>query len=281
MVRGVHEMLDKRPAFLLTILCCGFWYWLISPFSPEALLKLSFDRYAVSFHFMLGGFLFGLGAAINKGCSISTISKLSRGHYHMLMTVLGWIIGWTLLTAANLTLSYNNLPAATAPSLFHLAVLIAIGFSLFYFVSQDRRLTLVGLVFFGITASILTFLLPEWSPSQLLKDISATILHQQQSQWPSLQRFLIIAGLVFGMAAGASHRVKISEFQIKPRQLITHLSAGIIMGIGASLALGGNDSQLLLALPAISPAGAISVLFIILGITSGMMLRKRLSRTSN
>ncbi|MGF1703957.1 YeeE/YedE family protein [Photobacterium makurazakiensis] len=278
MVRGVHELLAKRPAFLITILCCGFWYWLVTPFSTDQLLDLSIDRYQISFHFILGGFMFGFGAAINKGCSISTISKLAKGHYHMLLTVMGWLIGWFTLTSMSLNLEYNKIQATTSPSLLHLALLLIVGFILFYRVNSAKRPLLLGIIFFGITASILTYLVPNWSPSQLLKDISAATLHMQEGKWPSIQRFLIITGLIVGMAAGAKKRLSITQFEIRFNQLVTHLIAGIIMGVGASLALGGNDSQLLIALPAISPAGAITVLFIVLGIASGMMLRKWLNR---
>ncbi|MCQ1060227.1 hypothetical protein ACQKPX_13640 [Photobacterium sp. DNB23_23_1] len=46
------------------------------------------------------------------------------------------------------------------------------------------------------------------------------------------------------------------------------------MGLGASLALGGNDSQLLIALLAFSPSGAVAILFIIKGIETGFAIRK-------
>ena len=46
------------------------------------------------------------------------------------------------------------------------------------------------------------------------------------------------------------------------------------MGVGASLALGGNSVQLLLAIPTLSPAGFVSVAGILLGIWSGIYLQK-------
>jgi uncharacterized protein len=52
----------------------------------------------------------------------------------------------------------------------------------------------------------------------------------------------------------------------------------LIMGIGASLALGGNDSQLLIALPSFSPAGAVTIFSMVIGIITGMMLRKAKQR---
>jgi len=51
--------------------------------------------------------------------------------------------------------------------------------------------------------------------------------------------------------------------------------AGTCMGVGASLALGGNDSQLLLALPTLSPGGITSVVGMLTGIWLGLFIRER------
>ena len=53
------------------------------------------------------------------------------------------------------------------------------------------------------------------------------------------------------------------------------------MGLGASLALGGNDSQLLIALPAFSPAGVVATISIILGIAAGLVTRNVYKRRKN
>jgi len=60
------------------------------------------------------------------------------------------------------------------------------------------------------------------------------------------------------------------------KRWVEHLFAGTLMGIGASLAIGGNDSQLLLALPAFSPAGFGAVAGILLGIWLGLYIKEKL-----
>lgn len=278
MVRGVQELLAKRPGFLITIICCGFWFWLISPSAEEISFSTPMRRHSVTLPFVLGGFLFGLGAAINKGCSVSTISKLAKGQFHMFATLIGWIIGWCLLASTSVALSYTELSPIQSPSvtvMFILFILIAL---IMFKIPVNRRPILLGIVLFGIIASLLTSLIPEWAPSQLLKDITAALIHGESSRWPSIQRYLIIASLVLGMALGAKKRLALSEFQLRPVQLGKHLIAGLIMGIGASLALGGNDSQLLIALPSFSPAGAVTIFSMVIGIITGMMLRKAKQR---
>ncbi|MGR5148514.1 YeeE/YedE thiosulfate transporter family protein [Photobacterium alginatilyticum] len=274
MVRGVQELLAKRPGFLATILCCGFWFWLVTPYSIDDSVSLAMNRHSVSTPFILGGLLFGLGAAINKGCSISTITKLSKGHYHMFATVGGWLIGWCLLASIPTDLNYTPLAPITSPSVTVIVVLFVLVAIIMFRIPPQRRPILLGIILFGVIASILTYQVPEWSPSQLFKDISAASIHGETEKWPPLQRYLILVGLVFGMSISAKKRLSVQEFELRPSQVIVHLIAGIIMGIGASLALGGNDSQLLIALPSFSPAGAITIFCMIAGITCGILIRK-------
>ncbi|MGF1832909.1 YeeE/YedE thiosulfate transporter family protein [Photobacterium sanguinicancri] len=274
MVRGTHELWAKRPAFLLTILLCGFWFWLILPSNMPLPDTFSHQRYSVTSAFLFGGFCFGLGASLNGGCSVSTISKLARGHYHMVATIMGWIIGWCGLSSIPLTLSYSAIPAIESPSLTVVIMLFVLISLILFVIPTERRAILIGIVFFGILASVLTLLMPEWSPSQLLKDITAASIHNQPERWPDLLRYIVIIFLIVGMALGAKKRLSLAEFTLRPMQLLKHLFAGCIMGVGASLALGGNDSQLLLALPSFSPAGAMSIAMMVVGISCGIGLKR-------
>ena len=274
MVRGVSELLDRRPSFLLAILCCGFWYWLIVPFTGQEWVPFLANRFDGTVRFIFGGLLFGLGAAMNKGCSISTISKLASGHLYMLATIVGWIIGWLLLPFLTPPSNYQPLTGLSEPMLPVLIPMAVILFFTIMKVSPISRKLILGIICFGITASVLTLLEPQWSPSQLLKELSYAFYHRDTPNWPVFERYMIIAGLVVGMALGAKNRLPFKTFQFRPRQCISHLTAGIIMGLGASLALGGNDSQLLIALPAFSPAGVVAIASIIVGIGVGLITAK-------
>lgn len=46
--------------------------------------------------------------------------------------------------------------------------------------------------------------------------------------------------------------------------LVKHFPAGVLMGLGTALALGGNDFQLLLGLPASSAAALVSTVAMLL-----------------
>ena len=42
---------------------------------------------------LVGGFVFGVGAALNRGCSLSTLQRLADGEMSMLVTLAGLVLG--------------------------------------------------------------------------------------------------------------------------------------------------------------------------------------------
>ncbi|AXB30838.1 hypothetical protein DSB67_04295 [Vibrio campbellii] len=84
----------------------------------------------------------------------------------------------------------------------------------------------------------------------------------------------LMAALIGGMVIAAIAK---KSFEFRPsaiKHYMRHLAAGILMGLGAVMAGGGNDSQLLVALPALSSAGIVAVMSIIAGIFVGVRAGK-------
>ncbi len=269
MVRGVVEAEAGKPLFLLAILFSGAFAWVSVATAHWMELPVAFVSLEITAFAIVGGLMFGLGAAFNNGCSVSTISKLARGHLAMLATVVGWFIGWVILAAVMPVLQ---------PTLFHIPLewhyggLFVISIVILFFVSRlnqpDRKIW-AGMLMIGLMASIAFLYEPRWTPSGLLNDVSLALWLNDAGRWPSIERFILIAALVAGMVAAAlrtrSFELEFASWGVFQR----HLFAGILMGIGAAIASGGNDSQLLLALPALSPAGAATILSMLVGIYLG------------
>ena len=126
----------------------------------------------------------------------------------------------------------------------------------------------------GLLAGFLFLYERGWTPSGLLHDLSATARGVEASTWPKPGRYLIIVFLLSGMAFVA---IRTKSFELKvpsAKAGVVHLLAGTSMGIGAALARGGNDSQLLLTLPVFSPAGITAVASMLLGLYLGLRMRK-------
>ena len=276
MVRGVNEWKNGNPSILLAILFSGVLAWVAVVTAYLLDLPLQFRVYEPSLLFAIGGFLFGLGAAFNQGCGVSTLTRFSRGDLAFGATVLGWLLGWTLLAIWRPEVSVKALPLPTNVTYGILIIL-----SLFIGVwalrgDSSRKKTWLGMMGIGLLAGFIFLYQPNWPPSGLLHDLSRAIIDKNDSLWPEAERFVLFVALLLGMMASAWKAKKFKIVLPGLKHWSMHLISGVLMGIGASLSMGGNDSQLLLALPTFSIAGIISVTGMIIGLFVGLDIRRKL-----
>lgn len=274
MVRGVNEAVSGKPMFLFAILFSGVLAWLSILIAYYFDIQTPFISYQFSLWAVFGGLLFGLGVAVNNGCGVSTISRLARGHLTMLLTVCGWLIGWVLLTKFGPSI---DLVKFNLSPLWHNGTLALLSVFIILFITQlnaENRKVWISMLLIGLMASIVFLTEQHWTPSALLKDISLSLWSNDEARWPSVSRFVLIAALVVGMVLAA---LKNKTFNLLPaniKQCGKHLAAGILMGVGAAIASGGNDSQLLLGLPSLSPAGVTTVFSMLVGIALGRLITR-------
>ncbi|ABV87621.1 YeeE/YedE thiosulfate transporter family protein [Shewanella pealeana] len=272
LVRGVNEALAGKPMFLLSIVMSGSLAWVSIVIGYLLDVKTPFISYEYSMLAVVGGFLFGLGASFNGGCGVSTISKLARGKLVMFFTITGWLAGWLLL--ATFSLEYQKSPYQIEPNL-HTGILITLsGLILFCTIkmTKENRQLWLSMLGIGLCAGIVFLHEPKWTPSGLLKDVSLSLWYDKSEIWPDESRFILIAALLAGMVVAALHKKTFDLVALTSRSSLKHFLAGCLMGIGAAIASGGNDSQLLLGLPSLSPAGITTVFCMLLGIAGGLKL---------
>ena len=97
MVRGVREFKSGNREYLLAVLFSGTLAWVAGVFSHATEFPLIYTTYALSVWFVFGGFIFGVGSSLNGACGVFTLGKLIRGDFTMVLTVIGWLIGWSIL----------------------------------------------------------------------------------------------------------------------------------------------------------------------------------------
>ena len=136
LVRGVAEAAAGKPLFLLAILLSGTFAWVSVLIAHLFDLSIPFISYKVTTMAIIGGLLFGLGAAFNNGCGVSTISKLARGQLAMLATLVGWLVGWILLTVF---MPAQQLVPIQIPAVWHYGGLFGLSLLLLVFVGRSGR----------------------------------------------------------------------------------------------------------------------------------------------
>ncbi|WP_394210975.1 YeeE/YedE thiosulfate transporter family protein [Enterovibrio calviensis] len=277
MVRGVKQAKAGNPFFLLAIVTSGTFAWILMASGHYFVAMEPQSGLYPSIFSFVGGLLFGLGAAANGGCGVSTVSRFARGELPMVMTILGWVVAWLALEPL--------IPQATAPESIHLSGPIRYGtltalslvvLCCLFFVRPERRKLWLSILGIGLLGGLVFLYEPHWTPSGLLRSMSLSIWHSDNEKWPEPTRFMLVTVLILGMFVAAkltgSFLLRGMAFQSAAK----HFAAGCLMGVGAVMAKGGNDTQLLVAMPSLSLNGFAAVASMVVGIYIGLnLLAKR------
>ncbi len=274
MVRGVSDWMRGRRLRLTAIVMAGFWVYLLTP------LIAYYDRpflnvYTFHWTIPLGGLIFGVGAAINGACSISTATRLASGDLRMLLTMIGWLAGWVMLILLQVEPNLDR-------SIFHPGLVpwfsvsaLMLASVLVYWRFRTRWRMWRGIMLVGIFAGVLFLYEPAWSPSDFVRDAGLNLMGGD-SPAPSILRAMLLVAMLVGMGVGAWRFDRFHWRLPEVGDVSKYLGSGVLMGVGSALALGGNDYQLLLALPALSMAGVSALSGMLLGIWLGAKLLTKL-----
>lgn len=275
MVRGVNELKKGKPEFLIAILFSGVLSWVAMVFTSFTDIPTNLKSFEVNVWFALGGLLFGFGTAFNQGCGVSTLGKLSRGDSKMIFTILGWLFGWSILAKWNPPINHNKFIISSDITI---GILITLSIALMvwaFFGDKERRKLWLTMMAIGLIGGFVFLFDPKWPPSGLLHKISHAMANSESNLWPPKDSYLLFIALLIGMLSANLYTKKFEVIKSGWKGWAIHITAGTLMGIGASLALGGNDTQLLLALPTFSPAGVIAVFSMLVGIWVGLFVREK------
>lgn len=275
LVRGVRLGLEKKDYSLLAaILMSGLWVGAYSVFTSINDGMFEFPRFNIHPLFALGGFVFGIGASINQGCSVSTVHQFARGNLSMIFTMAGWFLGWLLWRqfagSGLVILEYRSLPSLDLEiniSLFAVCVAITL-FMIFRYPAQRERW--IGVSLIGLLTGVLFFIEPLWAPTRFIQDVGGSLVDNSQS--PSNYRTILVALLLIGMWVSVLV-VRDIKFRLPTlHKIARHSIAGVLMGIGGAMALGGNDAQILMGLPSLSLGAIMTLVFMLVGIATEQWL---------
>lgn len=299
-VNAVKEVLfERRGTVLLSFARVVLWVlgistlleWLCGISSPAQ------TNFAFGLAGLVGGFLFGLGAALNNGCSLHTLTRLGRGNIGMAVSIFGLVIGAMICRAflvqvPGIAARPVDLPVVVHPvhrdillvvlSIWMLVELLRLfrGFRL----SQCMSRLLAGeyqlsssAALLGIANGILFALVGTWMYTYTLIQGTTNLLFPDSpfySTFPGLLWWLLVAYLGGIVASSISqHKLIIA---IQPRlRWFRYFFGGAFMGLGASLVPGGNDVLLLNAIPGLSAHALPAYLAMLVGVAIALLVQNR------
>lgn len=298
-VRAVTELLQHRSARLLgAMLGAALWATLVAGALTLGDLQGARSapvRLAGWPGSLVGAFVFGAGAAVNGGCSMSTLQRLADGEWVMALSLIGFVIGAaTVQLAALPALLAVAMPADPAPwpgwssSTYWLLVPLGV-----WAIVEARRLV-AGCAAGGLRTA---WRQPAWTPrsAAAAMGLAGGLLYAVPGVWTYTNLLRTEAAAVFGgRHAGALHvafalalfaGMALSSWQrgsFAPRRSwrasssLRHALGGFLMGVGGALVPGGNDTVLLSSLPGLSVVAVGVYLAMLAGIASTLRAMKRL-----
>jgi uncharacterized membrane protein YedE/YeeE len=287
-VRGVEAFIDGGSArLLLSFFLCAAWVALVS--LPLIWLRPGDVRLAEAIWptpaIAAGAFVFGIGAAINGGCSFATVLRLGGGELSFAATLVGLSAGFALhrwlpgAPAAPLPSGPSPLATPHAGSLALLGIAATVAVAGLWPPRPARRARPAAsrrwrpeaaVAVMGVAGGVLYAIHGSWMYTVALDRGFAAMMARSISN-PEL------AGLfaaLLGGAAVAARRTRRLRLRLRPRDAALRLGAGVLMGFGAALVPGGNDVLVLHALPALSPHALPAYAAMLLGILAAVGLRR-------
>jgi len=298
-VRAVAEVLSTRRGFMLmsffkTILWVIAITLVIDLIAPSGAIRPR-QLWAYSPRALAGGFIIGIGAAVNGGCALGTLGLLGNGQLRMLATPLGLVVG--LAGGAHAQLNrWLPFPEATESSISLqpvagtlLGVVLALwalretfllwrrrkpGVGWIKLVLSDRyRLSTAAMVL-GLANGTIYAFHGGWSYARTAR----TAIDHVVSGGPQPGILFgalfvaVIAGVVFSSISNGSFaldwRVRLSWLR--------NLAGGFLMGIGVVLTPGGNDDLILHTIPSGSPHALPAYAALLAGTAVGLMVIRAL-----
>ena len=299
-VRAVAEFQHAGTGFMAaSILKSMLWvilvtlpfFWVTMPSGPYL------GGWALTATAVAGGFLFGVGAGINGACAYSTMTRLADGEGRMVATIAGFALGVLVFVwLIGLGTVERPTPAPTQFSqVANWAAVIVVGLgalAVFELVRLWRqrdseirlhhrllapkyRLSTAALLI-GLCGAAIYLLFGSAGYTSTFEVIIEGALGTKD--WPATGRWLLLLAVLAGMVASTLQRGSF-RLDVKPRtDWLRNAGGGVLMGLGAAMAPGGNDVLVLYAAPLFSPHALPALAAMVLGIFGGLAFMKMLFR---
>ncbi|MEP7030573.1 MAG: YeeE/YedE thiosulfate transporter family protein [Pseudolabrys sp.] len=298
-VRAVAEVISARTAFMLaSIGKSALWVVALTvPFlwlMPAAAAAIG--GWQLTAAALLGGLIFGFGAAINGGCAYSTMTRLMDGEVRMALSVGGFAAGiLTFLTLVDVKWLARPQPAPaliTSVLTFAFALTLALLAWAIYelpriwkrrpqrtpilhlVLAPQYRLSTAALLI-GISGTVIFLLIGSPGYTITLQNYVQALVGS--GAWPASARAILLLAVLAGMLASTLQR---GSFRLDWRpqwSWLRNIFGGALMGLGTAMLPGGNDALVLYAIPSFSPHALPAYAALIIGAGAGLLAMKHLA----
>ncbi len=244
---------------------------------------------------VIGGFIFGMGSAVNGGCGFSTISKVAQGNIHGALTLPAFVAG--VATSAALM---SQIELARSPSTSwlgeqaSLGLLVVLGLwgaweitkiagpnlrgeGLWRGMTGGRYRLSTAAALVGICSGMIYAFNGRWAYSSQL--VGAFVERPDVPSAGGPVALWLFLALLSGAIVSAISNGQFS-FSFDRDMWMRNLAGGFLMGVGAMIVPGGNAALILQDLPALSLHAILAYAAMVAGIAVTLMMFRRLMGAS-
>lgn len=291
-VAAVAEIITSRTArTFLSFFKVVLWVLLVNGIAAVLVpgVLQAYTAPVFSVYTITGGLLFGIGAAINGGCSFSTISRIAQGDLHVALTLPAFILGAISVRKLPLHSTGEN-SGLYAIDFSDLSILLLIGICIWALLELYRILGSLSekgigksitakryrlssaAALIGLSSGFLYLFHGRWAYSSKILDYFA---EDPSPPFIGTTAFYLIVALLAGAVTSALSN---SQFKVSFAGNTWHRNVigGYLMGLGAMLVPGGNGKLILHDLPHLSLLAMIAYVGMVVGIALTLLIEKRL-----
>jgi uncharacterized membrane protein YedE/YeeE len=249
----------------------------------------------------IGGFMFGVGAAMTRGCAGRLTVLTATGNLRALVVIIvvaiaGYAAMRGLFAPLRMEVEALGRPAAAYPDLvravglsetFRIVVALAAALGAF-------ALARVAGLYRGLAGVAIGALIAgAWSASSILGDdgfdkiapwapsfinpLGSSLIYLLTYTGARIDGGVtFIAGVLIGsfLSAVLGRRARLVSFE-NPRQTVRYLAGGVLMGVGGVMAIGCSTGQGLSGLSTLAPASFVAIAAIVAGMWAGVAFEAR------
>lgn len=254
----------------------AWWTSLPLQFAPQITLSVLV---------LVGGLLFGIGAALNGACVFGTLTKIVSGDTSFLFVLPGLWLGALFLGLSGLSVQPQLFaaPIPSAPTFGPLmlwgcafGLLVVLGW---LFACRGKGAKAWSMTAIGVVGGLLYTLHPAWNYSVAIHDFAQAIVSAPQHMADGLLPWLVGAACL----GGVTSTIAAGTFKLKLPSLRGSAGAmlgGCLMAFGLVMIPGGNDGLILFLLPSLIGSGAVAYVAMNFGILGTLLLGRALQPAS-
>ena len=298
-VRAVAEILSSRTAFMLASIGKSV-LWVVALTLPFFWLMPAAARglfgWQLTLSTLAGGFLFGIGSAINGGCAFSTMARLVDGEVRMAGTIGGFALG-VFVFAILVDVQWLRQPQP-APAFIGSVVMFALALSLVLVAwalyeapsiwrNRPKHLPLHHLplapqyrlssaaVLIGLSGTVIFLLIGAPGYTITLQNMVQGLIGR--GMLPAVMGVILMLAVLAGMLVSTLQR-RSFRLDWRPRlHWLRNVFGGSLMGLATAMLPGGNDSLVLYGIPAFSPHALPAYAALLAGAAAGLLGMKHLA----